>query len=152
VPTTDSTRPSFVGVILDITDRKRAEDAQTELARVERLTTMGQLVASIAHEINQPLGAIATNGTALLRWLNRDKPDLEEVRAATSRIMEDARRAGDVIRGLRALVANSDPRMTNLNINEAIKEVLALIRGELQRHGVALCTDLNTDEQQVCGD
>jgi C4-dicarboxylate-specific signal transduction histidine kinase len=146
----------FVGTVMDITERIRAEealrDAQMELARVARLTTMGELVASIAHEINQPLSAIATNGTASLRWLNRDKPDLDEARAATSQMVEDARRAGDVIRGLRALATKSGPQVTELDINDVIRDVLALTRSELQRHGVALRTDLSADVRQILGD
>jgi C4-dicarboxylate-specific signal transduction histidine kinase len=113
---------------------------------------MGELVASIAHEINQPLAAIATNGSACLRWLDRDQPELDEARSAASRIVGDARHAGDVIRGLRALVSKSGPQLTQLDINDAIREVLALTRGELQRHGVVLRTDLVTDDRPIFGD
>jgi PAS domain S-box-containing protein len=156
IPATDSTAPFYAAMILDITDRKRAEealrDAQSELARVARLTTMGGLLASIAHEINQPLAAIATNGSACLRWLNRDDPDLDEARSAASRIMRDAGRAGDVIRGLRALATKSGPQITELDIDDAIQDVLALTRSELQRHGVVLHTELFADRGPIFGD
>ena len=141
---------------MDVTERRRAEEAlrnaQAELARVARLTTMGELVASIAHEINQPLAAVVTNGNAGLRWLNRDKPDLDEARTALSRIVRDGTRAGDVIRGLRALARKSGPQLARLDINDAIQEVLALTRSELQRHGVVLHTELSAGDRPVLGD
>ncbi len=143
-------------VVIDITERKRAEEAlrnaQAELARVARLTTMGELVASIAHEINQPLTGVVTNGDAGLRWLNRDKPDLDQARDALSRIVRDGRRADEVIRGLRALAKNSGPELAKVDINDAIREVLALTRGELQRHDVVLLTDLSAGVRPVMGD
>ncbi|MGF6539007.1 PAS domain S-box-containing protein [Paraburkholderia youngii] len=146
----------FIGTVMDITERKRAEealrDAQTELSRIARLTTMGQLVASIAHEINQPLGAISANGTACMNWLNRENPDLASMRGAMARIVHDAHRAGDVIRGLRALVSKSGPQLTKVDINDAIADVLALTRVELQEQGVALRTDLAPDVGFVFGD
>jgi PAS domain S-box-containing protein len=146
----------FIGTVMDITERKRAEealrDAQTELSRIARLTTMGQLVASIAHEINQPLGAISANGTACMNWLNRENPDLESMRGAMARIVHDAHRASDVIRGLRALVSKSGPQLTKVDINDAIADVLALTRVELQEQGVALRTDLAPDIGFVFGD
>src|SRR5271163_743597 len=144
----DSTEGSdleFVGTVMDITERRRAEEAlrnaQAELIRVARLTTMGELLASIAHEINQPLAAVATSGGACLRWLNRDQPDLAAARDAVSRVVRDAHRAGDVIRSLRALTKKSAPQPTRLDIHDVIEEVLALSRGELQPHGVVLHTD-----------
>jgi PAS domain S-box-containing protein len=146
----------FVGTVMDITERRRGEEAlrnaQAELARVARLTTMGELVASLAHEINQPLAAVVTNGSACLRWLNRDEPDLAEARDSVSRIVRDAERAGDVIRGLRALAKKSGPQMSKLDINDAIQEVLALTRSELQRHRVVLHTHLFVDDRPVFGD
>ena len=117
-----------------------------------RLTTLGELAASLAHEINQPLAAVATSGNACLRWLNRDQPDLASARNAVSRIVRDAHRAGNVIRSLRALTEKSGPKLTRLDIRDAIGEVLALTRGELQRHCVMLHTDLSAGEQPVLGD
>jgi PAS domain S-box-containing protein len=146
----------FIGTTRDITERKRAEEAlrsaQAELARAARLTTMGELAASIAHEINQPLGAIVTNANACLRWLNRGEPDLDEAREAISRIARDGMRAGDVIRGLRALAKKSGPDLAELDIDDAIQEVLVLTHNERQRHGVELRTDLFTGDQPVFGD
>jgi C4-dicarboxylate-specific signal transduction histidine kinase len=146
----------YVGVVMDITERRHAEEAlreaQAELARVARLTTMGELAVSIAHEINQPLAAIVSSGSAGLRWLNRETPDLEEVREALSRMVGDGQRAGEVIRGLRALANKSGPQLTTLDIDDTIREVLALTRSEVQRHGVVLRTALAVGNQPVVGD
>jgi PAS domain S-box-containing protein len=146
----------FVGTVMDITERRHAEEAlrsaQAELARVARLTTMGELVASIAHEINQPLAAIVTSAGACLRWLNRTEPDLDKARNALSRIERDGSRAGDVIRGLRALARRSGPELATLDIDDAIREVLALTRAELLQHDVVLQTDLLAGERPVLGD
>jgi C4-dicarboxylate-specific signal transduction histidine kinase len=154
--TDDSGGLGYMGAIQDVTQRRRADEAlrhaQTELARVARLTTMGELTASLAHEINQPLTAIMTNGTAGLRWLTRDAPDLAEAQSAFQYIVRDAARAGDVIRGIRALAMKSGPQLKTLDINDVIQEVLALTRGELHEHGVALHTDLATGGRLVLGD
>jgi predicted ATPase/signal transduction histidine kinase len=153
---TQSNDLEFVGTVIDITERRYAEEAlrntQAELARVARLTTMGELAASLSHEINQPLGAIVTLGEAGLRWLNREEPDLDEVRDSFSRMVESARRAGGVIRGLRALAKKSGPQVAKLDINDAIQEVLMLTRSELQRHGVVLRTEPSADDRPVFGD
>jgi len=125
--------------------------AQADLERMQRLTTMGELTASIAHEINQPLAAIVTQREAALRFLTRDKPDLEEVRDALSSITQDGVRAGEVIRGLRALARKSGPQPTRLDIDDVIRQVLVLARGELLRHNVVLHTDLAVGEP-VMGD
>jgi signal transduction histidine kinase len=126
--------------------------AQAELARVGRLTTMGELVASIAHEVNQPLAAILANGDAGLRWLNRDEPDLDEVWNAVSRITEDARRAGKMIENLRALAKKSEPQFARLDVNGAILEILALTRSELAQRDVVLRTDLSAGDRLVFAD
>jgi PAS domain S-box-containing protein len=153
---TESGDLEFVGTVMDITELRHAEEAlrnaQAELARVARLTTMGELVASIAHEINQPLAGVVANGDAGLRWLDRDKPDLDEARNALSRIVRDGRRAGEVIRGIRALARKSGPELAKLDINDAIREVLALTRGELQRHEILLHTNLSAGGPPVYGD
>ena len=146
----------YTGVVMDITARRHAEEAlrdtQEELTRAARLTTMGELAASIAHEINQPLTAIVSNGGAGLLWLNRETPDLEEVRDALSSMVSDGMRAGEVIRGLRALATKAGPQLAPLDIDDVIQQVLALTRSELQRHGVALRTDLAAGDRPVMGD
>ena len=146
----------FVGTVMDITERKRAEEAlqnaQAELIRAARLTTMGELLASIAHEINQPLAAVVTSGGACLRWLDRDQPDLAAAQNAVSRVVQEAHRAGDVIRSLRTLAQKAGPQLTQLDIRSAIEEVLVLTRGELQQHGVVLHTSLSAGAPPVWGD
>jgi PAS domain S-box-containing protein len=146
----------FVGTVMDITERRHAEEAlrnaQAELTRVARLTTMGELAASIAHEINQPLAAIVTQSESALRFLNRDEPDLDEARDAFSCIARDSMRAADVIRGLRALAKKSGPQLTRLDIDDVIREVLALTHGELRRHDVELHTELAAGDRPVMGD
>jgi C4-dicarboxylate-specific signal transduction histidine kinase len=117
-----------------------------------RLTTMGELTASIAHEINQPLAAIVTQSDAALRWLNRDEPNLDEARDALSRIARDGVRAAEVIRGLRALARKSGPQLTRLDIDEVIREVLALAGGDFARHDIVLRTDLAAGDRPVMGD
>jgi signal transduction histidine kinase len=113
---------------------------------------MGELAASIAHEINQPLAAIVMNGSAGLRWLNQETPNLDEAREALSRMVSDARRASDVIRALRGLARKSGPQLTTLDIDDVIREVLALTKSELQRNGVGLHTDLSAGDRRVVGD
>jgi signal transduction histidine kinase len=126
--------------------------AQAELARVGRLTTMGELVASIAHEVNQPLAGIVTHSDACRRWLNRDEPNLDEVRNAISYISRDGRRAAEIIENLRALTKKSQPQFGWLDINGAIQEILALTRSELMQHHLVLHTDLSTGDRTVFGD
>jgi PAS domain S-box-containing protein len=148
--------PLLAGVAVDITERKLAEaalrDARADLERMARLTTMGELTASIAHEINQPLAAIVTQSEAASRFLNRDEPDLDEVQDALSAIRHDGMRAGEVIRGLRALARKSGPQLTKVDIDDVIREVLALAGGELLRHDVVLRTKLAVDDRPVMGD
>jgi PAS domain S-box-containing protein len=146
----------YIGTTMDITERKRGEDAlrnaQADLARVARLMTMGELAASIAHEINQPLTGVVSSGNACLRWLANDEPNLDEARAAAERIVKDAHRAGEIIRSLRTLVAKSGPEMTQLDINDAIREVLVLMRSELRQHDVSLETALSDSLEPIMGD
>jgi PAS domain S-box-containing protein len=140
----------------DITERKRAEEnlrlMQTQLAHLARLTTMGELAASIAHEINQPLAAVVTNGRACLRWMALDEPNLDEARAAISAVVNQGMRASEIIDRIRSLLKKSPPQMTLLDINKLIREVLALINHEVQRNGVSLHADLADDPAAIAGD
>ncbi|MGQ0686308.1 PAS domain-containing sensor histidine kinase [Bradyrhizobium sp.] len=136
----------FVGAVTDITARKRAaaelQEAQANLARVTRATALGQLTASIAHEVNQPLAAVVINAAACLRWLDRDPPDLKEARDAAQSIIKDGNRASEVIRRIRALVTKTTEQKTSLDLNEAINEVICLVQHELFRHRVSLRLEL----------
>ena len=131
----------YRGVGRHITERRRAEEAlramQAELAHVNRVTTMGELSASIAHEVNQPIAATVTNAQAALRWLRAQPPDLDEVRASLSRIVEDGKRAGNVISGIRALINKVPPRKDRFDLNEAILEMIVLTRSEVFKHGIS---------------
>jgi len=146
----------FVGAVTDITERKLAEEAlqkaQTELAHVRRVTALGELTASIAHQINQPLAAVVTNANASLRWLAGDSPNLAETREAIRRIIRDSHRAGDVISRMRALFRKAPETKERLDINEVIEEVLVLTLGEAQRNRVALRTELANDLPTTLGD
>jgi PAS domain S-box-containing protein len=146
----------YIGTTMDITERKRGEEAlrnaQADLTRVARLTTMGELAASIAHEISQPLGAMVANGDACLLWLANDRPNLDEARQAVKRIVGEGQRAGDIIRSVRALAGKSGPEMTQFDINDAIREVLILMRSELRRHDVSLETELSGGLEPIMGD
>jgi len=140
----------------EILERKRAEEAlreaQAELAHVSRMMTMGELMASIAHEVNQPLAGVTTNGSACLRWLARDPPHLEEARACLRRIIRDGNRAGDVIARIRALVKKSAPAKAPLDLSDTIQEVLTMITPEACQHRVSVRTDLAAGLPPVRGD
>jgi signal transduction histidine kinase len=128
--------------MIDVTERRRAEEERQALAHANRITTMGQLTASIAHEVNQPIAAVVTNAQAALRWLDMQPSDPEEVRQALDRIVRNGRRAGDVIGRIRALVAKAPPRKDRLDISDTIREVIALTRSELRSSGTSLQTQL----------
>jgi PAS domain S-box-containing protein len=146
----------YRGVGRHITERRRAEEAmramQAELAHVNRVTTMGELSASIAHEVNQPIAATVTNAQAALRWLSAQPPDLDEVRASLSRIVEDGKRAGNVISGIRALINKVPSRKDRFDLNEAVLEMVALTRSEVLNHGILLQTELAPGLPMVDGD
>jgi len=140
----------------DITEQKQAEDAlrhaRSQIEHVTRISTLGELTASIAHEVNQPLAAIVTNGEAGLRWLLRDEPDLTEVRAAVERMIANGRRASDVIARLRALARKSNPSHTVLALNDVIADVIPLVEREMLNNDVALKLDLQAPAPLVLGD
>jgi PAS domain S-box-containing protein len=142
----------FVGTVMDVTERRRAEEERQALAHANRITTVGQLTASIAHEVNQPIAAAVTNAQAALRWLNMQPSDPEEVRQALDRIVNAGRRASDVISRMRALVRKAPSRKDQLDINETIREVIALTRNELHRNGTSLQTQLADGLPLVPGD
>jgi signal transduction histidine kinase len=146
----------FVGAVMDVTERRIAEEALrsalADLERASRLSTMGQLTASIAHEINQPLAAIITNADACLLWLEADKPDLDEARQAAARIVRNGHRAGDIIKSVRTLTRKSAPAMVSLDINDVIREVILLVGGEFRRHGVRVEASLSSGLRSVNGD
>jgi PAS domain S-box-containing protein len=145
----------LAGLAEDITERKLAEQAlresQAELARVARIVTMGELTASIAHEINQPLAAVATSASASLHWLAVQPPNLAEAREAMTGAMQEAQRASLVIDRVRTLLKKATPELRILSVNDLIKEVLALADNELTRGGVAVHLDLGP-ELAVIGD
>jgi signal transduction histidine kinase len=132
----------YIGALMDVTATKNAEEAlhrsQMQLAHITRITTLGELAASIAHEVNQPLAAITTNAEAGLRWLNRPVPDLDEVRSATERIMSEAHRASEVIRRIRALSRKTVPQHVQVDLRQVLQESVELVRREIQRHRVTL--------------
>ena len=143
----------------DITGRKQSEEslrkAQAELARVTRAMTLGELAASIAHEVNQPIAGVVTNANACLRWLARDTPELDEAREAAKRIVRDGNRASEVIGRIRALVGKTDTAKEQLDVNAvnaAIREIVALAQGEVRRARVALRTELSGELPPVLGD
>jgi C4-dicarboxylate-specific signal transduction histidine kinase len=149
----------YRGVGTDITATIRADHAeeslrkaQAELAHVTRVTMLGELTASIAHEVNQPLTGIVTYGGACLRWLDHEVPRIDQARSAVEQMIGSARRASDVIAGIRALSKKSGLETAQLDINEAIDDVIALIRREINVHGVSLRLDLGTSLPPVDGD
>jgi C4-dicarboxylate-specific signal transduction histidine kinase len=159
----DEQRDQGVAFVLDLTERKRAEaeareserryrEMQMEVAHANRVATMGQLTASIAHEVNQPIAGAATNAEAALRWLGARPPDLEEVRQALDRIVKDAHRAGDVIGRIRELIKKAPPRKERVDMNEAIREVIELTRGEAAKNGASVQTALGEGLPPIEGD
>jgi C4-dicarboxylate-specific signal transduction histidine kinase len=139
----------YRGTGADVSDTVRAnkaeralQDVRMELARVSRITSLGALTASIAHEINQPLASVIMSAGAGLRWLGAEPPNLEEVRQGLERIRKEGARAGDVVERIRALARKAPVKVDQLDINEAIREVIALARGEITHSRVTLSTQL----------
>ena len=152
----DGSFAGFIGSCIDVTERIRADErvreSQAELARLTRIAAQSELTASIAHEINQPLAAVATNASASLRWLAMQPPSLDEAREAASRAIQEANRASGVIARIRALFQKAQPQLRALDGNEAIREALLLAEGDLLRAGVTVKTELAADAPPVLGD
>ena len=152
----DVKRNQGIGFVLDLTERKRAAEAlhemQMALTHATRVATMGQLTASIAHEVSQPITATIANARAGSRWLEADLPDVDEARQAFNAIVRDGERAGQIIGRIRSLIKKAPPRMDRMDINEAILDVVALTQSELLRHRVLLRTDLAIGLPLIEGD
>jgi C4-dicarboxylate-specific signal transduction histidine kinase len=159
----DEQRDEGVAFVLDLTEQKRSEaeareserhvrEMQMEVAHANRVATMGQLTASIAHEVNQPIAAAVTNAQAALRWLAARPPNLEEVQQALDHIVKDGNRAGDVIGRIRELIKKAPPRKDGVDINEAIREVIELSRGEVAKNGASVQTALGEGLPLIEGD
>jgi PAS domain S-box-containing protein len=145
-----------VAFVLDLTERKHAEgalrDMQTNLAHVTRMTTLGELTASIAHEVSQPLAAVVANAEACLRWLDRGTPDLDAARRSVEWIINDGNRAGEVIQGVRALAKKTSIEKVPLDVNDVLKQVIALVQRELISHHVLLRIEFAFDLPMILGD
>jgi signal transduction histidine kinase len=127
-------------------------ETEAELARVARALSVGELTTSIAHEINQPLAGVVTNAEAGLRWLSRETPNIEKAKASLALIVRDGNRASAVIRGIRELLTKERPQTTSLDINEVIREVLALAHAELTKRGITPYSELAPDLPPVLSD
>jgi C4-dicarboxylate-specific signal transduction histidine kinase len=147
---------AHIGAAMDAATAGKTEEgshqALTALAHATRVATLGELAASIAHEINQPLAAIVLNGEVCMQWLDTDKPDLAKVRIAAKRMISDASRAAEIVRRLGALSRKADPEYRPLNINDLVTETIPLLRREIASHGAALHLDLHSDVPPVAGD
>jgi PAS domain S-box-containing protein len=149
----------FVGTVIDVTERKQAEEererlrqAQADLARVSRVTTMGELAASLAHEIKQPIAAVVIDAKTCLRWLTRDQPDMEEAREAASRTITDATRAVDIMSRIRSQFQKGSLNRELVDVNEVIREMIALLQSEAMRSNISVRTQLAADLPQIRGD
>lgn len=146
----------FIGTTTDIDEQKRAEDAlrqsQADLARINRVTTMGELTASLSHEVIQPITGAIANAGACLRWLDRDEPDLDEVRASVTRIIGDGRRAAQIIERIRAQFEKGTLNRKVFGVSDIIWETVGLLRGEAARYNVSVQTELAVDLPPVIGD
>ena len=152
-------RRLLLTIARDITERLRAEEEherlrqlEADLAHINRVSVMGELAASIAHEVNQPLAGVVSNGSACLRWLAGDPPNLDEARDAARRIVRDGKRAGDVIARVRALTRRDTTSSEKLDLNQTIQEVLALVGDEAQRTSAMIRAQFADDLAPVAGD
>ncbi|MCU1296285.1 MAG: hypothetical protein JWO91_563 [Acidobacteriaceae bacterium] len=149
----------YVGTVMDVTERKRADEerealrqAQADLAHANRVTTMGELTASLSHEVNQPIAAAVTDANTCLRWLMRDQPDLEEASQAASRMVKDATRAAEIISGIRLLFKKGTAQRELVDVNKVIREMVVLLHGEATRSSISIRTELAEELPQITGD
>jgi PAS domain S-box-containing protein len=149
----------FVGTVIDVTERKRAEEererlrqTQADLVRVNRVTTIGELTASLAHEVNQPIAAAVTSANSCIRWLAADVPNLEKARASAARIVKDGTRAAEIISRIRMLFQRGTLERELADINEIIEEMIVLLRGEATQYAISVQTELAADLPPVMGD
>jgi PAS domain S-box-containing protein len=149
----------FVGTVMDITERKRAEEErerlrqlQAELAHINRVTILGELTASLAHEVNQPIAAAVTSANSCIHWLAGDVPNLDKARAAAMRIVRDGTRAAEIITRIRLLFQKGTPQWQLVDVNEIIGEMIVLLSGETERCSISVRTDFTADLAQVMGD
>src|SRR5467141_3792910 len=149
----------YVGTSMDVTERKRADEererlrqAQADLAHVSRVTTMGELTASLAHEVNQPIAAAITNANTCMRWLAADTPNLEEARAAAMRIVKDGTRAAEIIKRVRLLFKKGSPERELVDLNEVVRDMIVVLRSETSRNNILVQTELAADLPEVMAD
>jgi PAS domain S-box-containing protein len=149
----------FVGTVIDVTERKCAEQEReklrqlaADLTHINRVSTLGEMAASLSHELKQPITAIISNAKACMRWLKRDKPDLEEACEASERIVEDGKHAADIIDHLRSLYKKAPPKRELTEINKIIGEMVVLLRGEANQYGVSIRTSLAADLPNISAD
>ena len=149
----------FVGILMDVTERRRADEererlrqVQADLAHLSRVTTMGELTASLTHEIRQPISAAVTNAKTCLRWLGRDDPDLPEAREAASRLVKDVTRAADIIGRISLLFKKGELQRELVDVNELVREMIALLRSEANRYSISIRTELAEDLPKIMAD
>jgi PAS domain S-box-containing protein len=149
----------FVGTIIDVTERKQAEkererlrQAQADLAHINRATTMGELTASLAHEINQPIAAAVTDARTCLRWLGREQPDIAEARESAARMVKAVTRASDIISRLRQLFKKGAPQTSVVDVTAVIQEMVVLLGSEAAKYSVSIQTELSADSPRVMAD
>jgi PAS domain S-box-containing protein len=142
----------WYGAATDIEDRKRAEQLQSDLAHTNRVSMLGELAASISHELKQPISAAVIDAQASLRWLDRDQPDLDQARRATAAIVKDGRLAADIIDRLRSLYKKAPPQRESVKVDEIIREIILLLRSEANEHAVSIRRDLVADLPKITAD